>query len=238
MNQKKFAYKHYLLMILGTAILSFGLFNVHSQSRITEGGVLGLTLLLKHWFHISPSVSGILMDCTCYLLGAAMLGKTFLKNALTASISFSLWYHLWEDMGYLLPDWSEHSLIAAIVGGLFVGVGVGIVVREGGASGGDDALAMVISKVTHCRIARAYLATDLMVLALSLTYLPIKNIFFCLITVTLSSFVIDKIQDIGVQSPQNRQEDQKEQEIVHTQQISQTPEEQKPLELVQEGAEV
>ena len=43
----------------------------------------------------------------------------------------------------MLPDLSGHPLIAAILGGLFVGVGVGLIVRQGGSSGGDDALALV-----------------------------------------------------------------------------------------------
>ena len=77
--QKQFNIKHYALLLLGAAILSFGLFNVHSQSGTTEGGVLGMTLLLNHWFKISPSVSGIVMDFTCYFIGWRVLGNSFLK---------------------------------------------------------------------------------------------------------------------------------------------------------------
>jgi uncharacterized membrane-anchored protein YitT (DUF2179 family) len=87
-------------------------------------------------------------------------------------------------------------LAASVVGAVFVGVGVGIVVREGGAAGGDDALALVISKVAKCRISRAYLLTDLTVLTLSLSYIPFSRIVYSFITVTLSSRIIDKIQDI------------------------------------------
>ena len=78
---RKFNIKHYALLLVGASILSFGLFNVHSQSGTTEGGVLGMTLLLNHWFGISPSVTGIVMDCTCYLIGWRVLGNSFLKNA-------------------------------------------------------------------------------------------------------------------------------------------------------------
>ena len=49
-------------LLLGTAILSFGLYNIHSQASITEGGVLGLQLLIQHWFGISPSIIGPVMD--------------------------------------------------------------------------------------------------------------------------------------------------------------------------------
>ncbi len=188
------AVRHYGTLLLGVAILAFGLFNIHSQSKITEGGVLGMTLLLHHWFGISPGISGLCMDVVCYLIGYKMLGKQFLKNALFSSVGFSVFYNVYESFGYVIPDLSGRPLIAAIAGGLFVGVGVGLVVREGGASGGDDALAMIISKSVKCRISKAYFATDFVVLLLSISYIPMKNILFSLITVTFSSFVIDKLQ--------------------------------------------
>lgn len=188
--------RHYALLFIGAAILSFGLFNVHSQSGTTEGGVLGMTLLLDHWFNISPSVSGIIMDFTCYFIGWRVLGNSFLKNAMFASCCFSLSYRAWENIGYILPSFADTPLVAAILGAVLVGIGVGIVVKEGGASGGDDALALVISKLAKCRISKAYLATDLTVLCLSLSYIPFGRIAYSLVTVTLSSFIIDKIQNI------------------------------------------
>ena len=185
--------KHYGILLLGVAILAFGLFNVHSQSNITEGGVLGMTLLLKHWTGISPGITGICLDSLCYFIGFKLLGKEFLKNALIASAGFSFFYNVFERIGYIIPDLSSMPLVAAIIGGLFVGFGVGLVVKMGGASGGDDALALIIAKLSKCNISKAYLVTDLTVLLLSLTYIPVQNIFYSLITVTLSSFIIGRI---------------------------------------------
>ena len=199
---KKNSVKHYVILLLGAAILSFGLFNIHSQSKVTEGGVLGMTLLINHWFGVTPGVSGIIMDSICYLIGFRILGKTFLKNALVASFGFSIFYNLYDRIGFVVPDLSAYPLAAAIVGGIFVGIGVGLVVREGGASGGDDALAMILSKALKCKISRAYFATDFIVLLLSVSYIPIKNILFSLVTVTLSSYIIGKLQkDICSASP-------------------------------------
>ena len=188
--------KHYSLLLCGAAILSFGLFNVHSQSAITEGGVLGTVLLIDHWTGISPGITNPVLDMCCYMLGWKFLGNNFLKNAMFASLSFSVCYSMWETMGYVLPDMSSSPLIAAVVGALFVGIGVGIVVKKGGACGGDDALALVISKFAKCRISQAYLVTDLTVLTLSLSYIPFSKIIYSLLTVTLSSRIIDKIQNI------------------------------------------
>jgi len=190
------AVSHYAVLFCGAAILSFGLFNVHSQSRITEGGVLGTVLLIDHWTGISPGITNPVLDMCCYLLGWKFLGNRFLKNAVFASLSFALCYGVWENMGYVLPDMSSHPLVAAVAGAIFVGIGVGIVVKKGGACGGDDALALVISKLAGCRISQAYLVTDLTVLTLSLSYIPFSRIIYSLLTVTLSSRIIDKIQNI------------------------------------------
>ena len=185
------------MLLCGAAILSFGLFNVHSQSRITEGSVLGMTLLLQHWFGITPAISEAVLDVICYLLGIKYLGRSFLRCALTATGGFACFYALHERVGYVLPYMGDRPLLAAVVGALFVGVGVGLVVRAGGASGGDDALALVIAKVTGWPVSRAYLFTDVVVLALSLSYIPVKNIACSLVTVTLSSFIIGKIHTAG-----------------------------------------
>lgn len=197
-NARRNALRHYGLLLLGVAILAFGLYNIHSRTAITEGGVLGMTLLIQHWFHITPGISGLILDVTCYFFGFRLLGKDFLKNALVASVGFSAFYNTYELFGYVLPDLSPYPMMACLLGGLFVGVGVGLVVREGGASGGDDALALIIAKVSGCRIAKAYLITDLTVLLLSLSYIPWQRIAYSLVTVTLSSFLIDKIQNFRV----------------------------------------
>lgn len=193
-NQWKKGLGRYGSIVLGTAILAFGLYNVHSQSQITEGGVLGMQLFLQHWFGISPSISGIVMDLTCYALGFHFLGKLFLQNAIVASCCFSLFYRINENLiGYVLPNLGGTPLAAAVVGGVFVGVGVGLVVRGGGASGGDDALALIISKLSKKDISKAYFFTDFVVLMLSLTYIPVVKIACSLVTVSISSYLIGKI---------------------------------------------
>jgi len=189
--------KRFGMLLAGAAILSFGLFNVHAQSRITEGGVLGMTLFVQHWFGITPAITEIVLDAVCYALGMKILGRDFLKYAITATLGFSLFYALWERIGYILPDMSGVPVAAAVAGGVFVGVGVGLVVRAGGASGGDDALALVIAKTTGWPVERAYLLTDGVVLLLSLSYIPLSNIACSLVTVMLSSFIIGRIHTAG-----------------------------------------
>lgn len=187
--------KKILLIVLGAMICSFGIHNIHHRTNITEGGVIGLMLLIDHWLHLSPAYITPVLDACCYLLAFQILGGNFIKLSLISTSCISLFYKLWEQFPPMLPDLSAHPLLAAILGGLFVGVGVGLIVRQGGSSGGDDALALVISHVTHWRLSRSYLFTDLTVLALSLSYIPVRRIVFSLVTVTISSYLIDWIKD-------------------------------------------
>ena len=180
--------------MLGTAICSFGIYNVHDQSGITEGGALGLILLLNHWFGLPSSIATPIIDIICYALAFRALGRHFLEISAFSTLSMAMFFRIWEHFPPVLPSLADKPLLAALLGALFIGVGVGIVVRNGGSCGGDDALALFIHKVSGWRLSRAYLISDLTVLALSLTYIPFKKIFFSLITVTLSSYILEFIQ--------------------------------------------
>lgn len=182
------------MALLGSAILAFGLYNVHALSGVTEGGILGLTLFLHHWFGISPAWSSLVMNAACYLLGWRLLGREFIVYSIAAGGGFSVFYALFERFEPLWPQLADMPLAAAFLGALFVGVGIGLAVRAGGAPGGDDALAMSISHVTGWRIQWSYLASDLLVIALSATYIPLRQLLCSLLTVLLSGQIIGLVQ--------------------------------------------
>ena len=185
-----------LISLLGSAILAFGLYHVHSFSGVTEGGILGLTLLLDHWFSISPSLSAFVLNGTCYLFGLKTLGVTFILYSFFAAAGFSLFYACFECFPPLWPSLAQAPLLSALIGALFVGVGIGLSIRAGGAPGGDDALAMTLGHIFHQPIERIYLISDLTVLLLSASYLPLKNLLCSLLTVVLSGQIIGMIQRI------------------------------------------
>jgi len=182
------------IALLGSAILAFGLYNVHAFSGVTEGGILGVSLFLHHWFGISPALTNLILNSACYLFGLKTLGMTFILYSAVAGGGFSLFYAIFEQFPPLWPQLAHMPLIAAIVGAFFVGVGVGLSVRAGGAPGGDDALAMSIGKMLNWPIERVYLITDLTVLALSASYLPAANLACSLLSVILSGQIVGLIQ--------------------------------------------
>ena len=185
-----------VIAFLCSAFQAFGMYNVHALSGVTEGGVLGLVLLIDHWFSISPALSGFLLNAACYLLGWRTLGKTFIGYSVIAAAGFSVGYAVCELFPPLRPGIAEYPLPAAIVGALFIGIGAGVCVRIGGATCGDDALAMSLSHILKQPIERIYLISDLTVLSLSLSYIPLRRIVYSLITVILSGQIIGWIQKI------------------------------------------
>ena len=193
---KKYSYLGWIL--LGAFILAFGMYNIHSRTVITEGGIWGIELLIDHWFGISPAFTAPFLDGACYLMGVVFLGKEFILKSVVGTLSYSFFYAILELFPPMLPDLNSVPLAAAIVGAIFVGVGAGLVVRQGGACAGDDALALSLSNKLHCKISTAYLSTDITVLLLTLTYIPFSEIFYSLITVLLSGWIIERVQNFKI----------------------------------------
>ena len=183
-----------LYCLAGSAVLAFGLYNIHSFSGVTEGGILGLTLLLYNCFGISPSVSGFVLNAACYIIGFRILGKEFAFYSVVAALGFSGFYAICEAFPPLFPGIAELPFLASILGAAFVGVGVGLSVRVGGAPTGDDALALSVSAKTHIGIQWVYLISDLIVLLLSLSYIPWRRLIYSLLTVVISGQIIGLFQ--------------------------------------------
>ena len=189
-----------LRILAGCLILTFGLYNIHALSGVTEGGVLGLTLLLDNLFGLSPAWTSLILNALCYLLGWRTLGKKFLVNSAIAALGYAGFYAIFECFPPVYPEIAEMPFTAAVLGAVFVGVGVGICVREESAPSGDDALALSLSKLTGAGIQWVYLISDLTVLTLSLTYIPLTRILYSLLTVILSGQIIGWIQKIKASS--------------------------------------
>ena len=183
------------LILIGSTILAFGVYNFYYLNSITEGGVLGIILLLKNIFGFDVSVAGAILDIALLIMGFKMFGKKFFVYSVGASVGFSVLYDIFETVGQLVPQMGMFT--SAVLGGLSVGIGCGIMMRVGCASGGDDALAMIISKVTSLKLSTVYLITDGIVLLLSVSYIPAVQLVYSIVAVLISGKTIDFIYGLG-----------------------------------------
>ena len=182
------------MLLAGSAILAFGLCHIHAHAPITEGGILGLVLLIDHHLGISPAITSLILNAVCYAVGLRMLGRSFLLESAVAAGSFSAFYALFDLLPPILTAITDVPILAALVGAVAVGLGCGLAVRAGGAPSGDDALAMALAKRFRCNISRVYLIFDLVVLIASLSYIPVAKILYSLLTVFLSGQIVGFLQ--------------------------------------------
>lgn len=189
-GMKKLILYDKIIIIIGTFIVAFAMNNIHARFGISEGGQLGVELLFYNWFNISPAISSIVIDMIFYTIGFLVFGKRFLINAITGTISYSLFYYMFQNMPYLLPNFENNMLIISIVGGILIGIGCGMVVKMHGTCGGDDAAALTLSKITKIPISICYFIMDVIVISLSLTYININNVWYSLLTSFISSIII------------------------------------------------
>jgi len=198
---KQMKIRNIVLGMLGAAIVAFGMYNIHDVADITEGGVLGLNLLIDYWFGISPAYTNAVLTVICFGIGLKALGKLFLAYSVIFSLSFSTFYRILElYTPRVFPQMADHPWLAALTGCLFVGVGAGLSVRAGGAQCGDDALAMSFHHFFGVKLSTVYFCSDVTVLLLSLTYIPVKRILCSLLTVILSGQIIDLVTKAGSDS--------------------------------------
>ncbi|MGL9744338.1 YitT family protein [Enterococcus sp. DIV1286c] len=188
--------KEVFFIILGTSIYAFGLVYLNIANQLAEGGVSGITLILRALFHIDPAYSTLLINIPLILLGGKILGKRALAYTVLGTVSLSAFLWIWQRIPLQIN--LEHDLlIVSLLAGLIAGVGSGIVYRMGGTTGGSDIIARILEKNHGISMGRSLLAFDVIVLLASLTYIDLKRMMYTLIASYVFSRVIDFILDGG-----------------------------------------
>ncbi|MBP2099683.1 YitT family protein [Enterococcus rivorum] len=194
MEEKKFYLKDVIFILLGTCLYAFGLVTFNIANNLAEGGVTGITLILRALFDINPAYSTLLINIPLIIIGGKILGKhSFYYTILgTFSLSFFLW--IWQ----LFPveiNLDNDLLIASLLAGLAGGIGSGFVYRVGGTTGGTDVIARILEKKIGISMGRSILLFDVLVLVLSLTYIDVKRMMYTLIVSFVFSRVVDSVLD-------------------------------------------
>ena len=102
--------KKALIALLGSVVVAFAMYNIHAAAGLTEGGILGLTLLIFNLWGLSPAVTSLAMNVLCYIFGWRTLGRDFLIYSSIATAAFSLSYAGFESFPPLFPAIAEQLL--------------------------------------------------------------------------------------------------------------------------------
>ncbi len=187
--------KNILFILIGSAIFSFGLVHFNIQNELGEGGFTGITLLLLYLFNWDPALMNIILNIPVLIIGWRILGRNTFLYSLIGILAVSLFIRVSQI--YMIEfNLSSDLTLASLFAGVFIGVGLGIIFRYGGTTGGVDIIARLINKYLGWSMGRAMFVFDAVVIFVSIiTYLnPIKGMY-TLVAVFIGAKVIDFIQE-------------------------------------------
>ncbi|MEE6133035.1 YitT family protein [Bacillus sp. 1780r2a1] len=192
---KGLRFKNIFFILLGSAIFGFGLVNFNMQNNLAEGGFTGITLLLYFLFNIDPSYSNLVLNIPLFFVGWKLLGRTSFYYTILGVISLSVFLWVFQRFPVDMPLKDDMTL-AALFAGVFIGVGLGIIFRYGGTTGGVDIIARLVQKYIGWNMGKTMFLFDFLVIITSLIYyLTYTEAMYTLVAVFVAAKVIDFIQD-------------------------------------------
>ncbi|HGE7609943.1 TPA: YitT family protein [Bacillus cereus] len=194
----KLKMRNIIFILIGSAIFSFGIVNINIENHLAEGGFTGITLLLYFLFKFDPSYSNLILNIPIFFIGWRLLGRTtFLYTLIgTFSVSLFLWIFQRYEVLNLHLNLQNDMTLAALFAGAFIGIGLGIIFKYGGTTGGVDIIARLAHKYVGWSMGKTMFMFDAVVMVVSiLTYLSYREGMYTLVAVFIGAKVIDFMQE-------------------------------------------
>lgn len=187
--------KNIFFILIGASIMSFGLVNFNIQNKLAEGGFTGITLLFYFLFHWNPSYTNLILNIPLFFIGWKLLGKNTFLYTIIGTVSVSLFLWIFQRNTIDMPLSNDLTLAALFAGG-FTGIGLGIIFRYGGTTGGVDIIARLVHKYVGWSMGKTMFLFDAVVITISLiAYLNYKQAMYTLVAVLVGARVIDFMQE-------------------------------------------
>ncbi|WP_099156627.1 YitT family protein [Virgibacillus ndiopensis] len=180
----------YLLIIVGATLvaLSYNIFLL--PSKLAAGGLSGISTILYEMYDLSPAYTQFLMNIPIFIIGWLTLGKDFSGKTLVGTfwVPFMIW--VTADVPYTITN----PLLGALYGGIVLGVGLGVVYKGNGSTGGTAAIAQIVKKFTGISSGYSQLIVDGFVVISSIIVFNLELTLFALMCIYVTSKVIDIVQ--------------------------------------------
>lgn len=182
--------KDVLLIIIGSFIFAFGVNYFAIPNRLSEGGVIGITIVTYYLFEWSPGIVNFILNSLLLAIGYRFFTKRITLYTIVSILFSSLFLHVTVDWG---KEINGDTLLAALFAGLTVGIGLGFIFRAGGTSGGSAILARLANQLLGWSIGKGMLVIDILVIFGSAFIIGQEKAMYTLVSVYLGAKVIDVI---------------------------------------------
>ncbi|WP_288529118.1 YitT family protein [uncultured Secundilactobacillus sp.] len=181
-----------LMIAIGCATYAFALVVFNIANQLADGGISGVTLILRALFHIDPAYSTILINIPLIWIGYRFLGRRAIIYTLYGTIMLSAFLWLWQRVPISIP--LHHDLfLAGMAAGIFGGAGSGLLYRFGGTTGGTDIIARIVERRQGIPMGQTLLYLDVVVLAASLIYIDVTHMAYTLLCAYIFSRIVNFI---------------------------------------------
>ncbi|WP_404802418.1 YitT family protein [Bacillus shivajii] len=174
--------------------MSFGLVYFNMENNLADGGFTGITLILYFMFQIDPAYSNLVLNIPLFIIGWKVLGRNAFIYTVIGTLAVSVFLWLFQRYKFLYIPLYDDMTLAALFAGVFIGVGLGIVFRYGGTTGGVDIIAKLGFKYWGWSMGKTMFLFDAAVITSSLIYLNYREAMYTLLAVFVAAKVIDFIQ--------------------------------------------
>lgn len=187
--------RNILGILLGTAIFSFGFVHFNMQNELGEGGFSGITLILYFTLNWDPSLMNLVLNIPMFILGWKILGRRAFIYTIIGTVGVSIFIKIFQFYEFQM-NLQDDKLLVALFAGVFLGIGLGIVFRFGGTTGGVDIIARLANKYLGWSMGKTMFTFDVFVILASwLTFLDSRSMMYTLVAVYICGRVIDFVQD-------------------------------------------
>lgn len=187
--------KLYLLrmisIISGGLIYALGFNCFFIPNDFLGGGVGGIALILTHLMGIRTSIFIVILNIPIFILGYRTLDKHFIISSLVGMLSFSFFIEATSSLSGSL--YIPHEILGAIYGGLFTGVGMGMVFKSRASFGGTDIISAVIKRKHSINLGTTIFMMNFIIVAFaSIIFEPYKGMY-SLIGMFICSGVMNRV---------------------------------------------
>lgn len=179
------------LLVVGALIFASGLNGLVVANGLTEGGISGISVLLHYFTGWPVSAFYLGLNVPLLILGYLSLGPRFTLRTLVGASLVTVALFLTRKLSFPMSD----LLLASLYGGVVNGLGLGLMFRAGGSSGGLDILAQHLRHHRGTSVAETFLVADGVVLALAGLLLGADTALYALIVTFLGGRVADLVQE-------------------------------------------
>jgi uncharacterized membrane-anchored protein YitT (DUF2179 family) len=190
---------NYLLILLGSAVMAFGIVGFLSPNHIATGGTAGLAIVLNHVFNLSIGTWMALINIPLLLITLKSLGKRFAIKTIVCIAAIVVLVDFFAKI-IQLPALSSNLMLATLYGGVTIGVGLGLIFKGGASAGGASILAKLFNEKFGIKSSTVILILDAIIVASAgFVFHSIELALWSLISIYVASKLIDTIL-VGAQS--------------------------------------